>query len=210
MPPAGRGVFDVNTHTPDPDQRRHQPDVCRRRGSGQQSRFRIRHFWQDTSVATDLFPGQPTLIDQSWSAGPMATRQLHSLGLLIGSTMGVTALRGGQVPPFDEPMNNALALPALDCNHGCTNAGTAPGTYDTLAGFRSSHRWLQLPVLRWQRSLRPRRADGRRLPGPVHHGWRRGRRRRLLRRPVSDYAVTETFRSRLTVLPPRHTVWSGL
>jgi prepilin-type processing-associated H-X9-DG protein len=36
-------------------------------------------------------------------------------------------------------MNRVLALPAFDFNHGCTNAGTTPGTYDTTAGFRSVH-----------------------------------------------------------------------
>jgi prepilin-type processing-associated H-X9-DG protein len=36
-------------------------------------------------------------------------------------------------------MNNPLALPAFDFNHGCVNAGTAPGTYDMFAGFRSVH-----------------------------------------------------------------------
>jgi prepilin-type processing-associated H-X9-DG protein len=36
-------------------------------------------------------------------------------------------------------MNNPLGLPALDCNNGCSNSGTVPGTYDTSAGFRSAH-----------------------------------------------------------------------
>jgi prepilin-type processing-associated H-X9-DG protein len=48
-------------------------------------------------------------------------------------------LRGGQADPFDERMNNPLVLPAVDCNNGCTNSGTAPGTYDTISGFRSAH-----------------------------------------------------------------------
>ena len=36
-------------------------------------------------------------------------------------------------------MNNPLALPSLDYNNGCTNAGTDRGTYDIISGFRSMH-----------------------------------------------------------------------
>src|SRR5262245_14739164 len=140
VPKAGRGVFDVNTRTRLSDiSDGASYTFAIGEGAGNNPRFGIRHWWQDTTPATELFPGQPTLIDQSWSAGPMATRQLGSLGLLLGSTMGVTALRGGYDPPYDEPMNAPLALPGLDCNNGCTNAGTAPGQYDTVSGFRSAH-----------------------------------------------------------------------
>ena len=45
----------------------------------------------------------------------------------------------GYDPPWDEPMNNPLALPSLDFNNGCTNAGTNPGGYDIMSGFRSIH-----------------------------------------------------------------------
>jgi prepilin-type N-terminal cleavage/methylation domain-containing protein/prepilin-type processing-associated H-X9-DG protein len=140
VPPAGLGVFDVNTHTRLIDITDGTSNTLAiGEGAGHNARFGIRHYYQDTAAATDLFPGQSPLIDQSWSSGPTATRALHSIGLLGGATLGVTALRGGHTPPFDEPMNNPLALPALDCNNGCTNSGTAPGTYDIISGFRSAH-----------------------------------------------------------------------
>src|SRR5262249_26132973 len=108
-------------------------------GAGNNPRYGIRHYYQDTMAATDLFPGQPTLIDQSWSSGPLASRLLHSNGFLCGSGLGVTAQRGGFTPPFDEPMNNPLGLAALDFNNGCSNSGTTPGTFDQISGFRSLH-----------------------------------------------------------------------
>jgi prepilin-type processing-associated H-X9-DG protein len=51
----------------------------------------------------------------------------------------VTAQRGGQALPYDEPMNYPFGLAALDFNNGCVNCGTAPGTFDTISGFRSAH-----------------------------------------------------------------------
>jgi prepilin-type processing-associated H-X9-DG protein len=140
VPAAGRGVFDVNTHTRLTDiTDGTSTTFAIGEGAGHNPRYRIRHYYPDTTAAQDLFPGQSPLIDQSWSSGPMATQTLHSIGLLGGSCLGVTAERGGYDPPFDEPMNNPLGLAALDCNHGCTNSGTVPGTYDTISGFRSMH-----------------------------------------------------------------------
>jgi prepilin-type N-terminal cleavage/methylation domain-containing protein/prepilin-type processing-associated H-X9-DG protein len=139
-PPQSRGIFDVNSHTriaeiTDGLSQTFAIGEC----AGNNPRYGIRHYYQDTTPATDLFPGQPTLIDQSWSSGPLATRLLHSDGFLFGSCLGVTAQRGGFLPPFDEPMNNPLGLAALDFNCGCTNSGTAPGGFDQLPGFRSAH-----------------------------------------------------------------------
>jgi prepilin-type processing-associated H-X9-DG protein/prepilin-type N-terminal cleavage/methylation domain-containing protein len=140
VPPAGRGVFDVNTHTRLTDiTDGTSTTFAIGEGAGNNPRFGIRHYWADTTPAQNLFPGQSPFIDQSWSSGPTATQALHSIGLLQGACLGVTALRGGYSPPFDEPMNNPLALPAIDCNNGCTNSGTQPGAYDTISGFRSAH-----------------------------------------------------------------------
>jgi prepilin-type N-terminal cleavage/methylation domain-containing protein/prepilin-type processing-associated H-X9-DG protein len=140
LPPAGRGVFDVNTHTRLTDIADGTSNTFLvGEGAGNNPRYRLRRYWPDTTPATGLYPGQSPLIDQSWSAGPGATAALHTLGLMGGAPLGVTAIRGGQADPFDEPMNRPLALPAFDCNQGCVNAGTAANTYDTTGGFRSVH-----------------------------------------------------------------------
>jgi prepilin-type N-terminal cleavage/methylation domain-containing protein/prepilin-type processing-associated H-X9-DG protein len=139
VPMSARGAFDINTRTRIKDILDGTSNTFAiGEGAGDNPRFKIRQWYPDT-VPTTGFPGQSPYIDQSWSSGPTATNALHSLGLLQSCTMGITALRGGYDPPWDEPMNNPLALPALDFNNGCTNSGTNVGGYDMITGFRSIH-----------------------------------------------------------------------
>ncbi len=139
IPDSARGAFDVNTKTRIKDiLDGTSTTFAIGEGAGDNAKFKIRQWYPDTTPAAGL-PGQSPYIDQSWSSGPTATNALHSLGLLQSCTMGITALRGGYDPPWDEPMNNPLALPALDFNNGCTNAGMNPGGYDMISGFRSVH-----------------------------------------------------------------------
>src|SRR5262245_21675034 len=80
IPPAGRGVFDVNTHTRFRDIADGTSNTFAiGEGAGNNPRYLIRHYYQDTTPATDLFPGQSPYIDQSWSSGPTATNALHSI-----------------------------------------------------------------------------------------------------------------------------------
>jgi prepilin-type processing-associated H-X9-DG protein len=140
IPPAGRGAFDVNSHTRlDDISDGTSQSFAGGEGAGGNRRFGYRLYYPDTTAATGLFPGQSPYIDQSWSQGPAATQELHSLGLMGGSCLGITAVRGGQADPFDEAMNRPLCLPSFDVNQGCVNSGSASGTYDTSAGFRSVH-----------------------------------------------------------------------
>ncbi len=141
VPPAARGVFDINTHTRIADiVDGTSSTFAVGEAAGGTVLYRIRHWYTDTTPAQDLFPGQSPYIDQSWSSGPMATQTLHTIGLLGGACLGVTAERGGYNPPWDEPMNDPLALPALWFSQGgCTNSETAEGSYSMISGFRSVH-----------------------------------------------------------------------
>ncbi len=140
VPPGGRGAFDINTHTKIADILDGASNTfAMGEGAGGTPKYGIRRWYPDTMQAQNLFPGQSPYMDQSWSSGPMATQALHTIGYLAGACLGVTALRGGFNPPWDEPMNNPLVLPALTFHMGCQNMNTAQGTYDMIYGFRSMH-----------------------------------------------------------------------
>jgi prepilin-type processing-associated H-X9-DG protein/prepilin-type N-terminal cleavage/methylation domain-containing protein len=140
VPFLARGVFDVNTRTRIADITDGTSNTFAiGEGTGNNPRYRIRIYYTDTTPAANLMPGQPEFIDQAWGAGSMSNKMLNSTAFKLGSSLGITALRGGFTPVWDEPMNNPLVLPAVDYNSGCTNSGTEPGRYDTISGFRSVH-----------------------------------------------------------------------
>jgi prepilin-type processing-associated H-X9-DG protein len=139
VPPASRGAFDVNSATRFVDITDGTSNTfAMGEGAGSSPLYGVRQFYTSTTPAP-LFPGQPPYIDQSWTGGPMATQALNT-SLLLGGTLGVTAERGSQADPFDEPMNFPLGLATVAYSlAGCTNSGTAPGMLDTVSGFRSVH-----------------------------------------------------------------------
>jgi prepilin-type N-terminal cleavage/methylation domain-containing protein/prepilin-type processing-associated H-X9-DG protein len=140
VPMSARGIFDVNTKTRIADVRDGTSStIAIGEGAGNNPRFLLRRYYPDTAPDIDLITGDVRAADQSWSAGALASETLHSTQHIWGSTLGITALRGGHTPVLDEPMNYGLVLAAIDNNHGCTNSGTQTGTYDTISGFRSAH-----------------------------------------------------------------------
>jgi len=135
-----RGVFDINSRTRLTDILDGASNTFAiGEGAGGTPRYGLRRYYHDTTPAQNLFPGQSKHADQSWSSGPTATTALNSTGMVGAGCLGVTAIRGGHQPPWDERMNHPLVLPALDYNNNCVNSGTTPGSYDTLSGFRSVH-----------------------------------------------------------------------
>jgi prepilin-type N-terminal cleavage/methylation domain-containing protein/prepilin-type processing-associated H-X9-DG protein len=140
IPYGQRGVFDVNTRTRLDDITDGSSNTFAiGEGAGGNSRYVIRLYYPDTTPYPDPLTGRPRVADQSWAAGALSTKALHSTDFHFGSSLGITAVRGGFDPPFDEPMNNPLVLAAIANQQGCTNSGTVPGTYDTISGFRSVH-----------------------------------------------------------------------
>jgi prepilin-type N-terminal cleavage/methylation domain-containing protein/prepilin-type processing-associated H-X9-DG protein len=140
IPTTARGVFDVNTRTRIADITDGTSNTFAiGEGAGGNPRYLIRLYYPDTAPYLDPLTGQPRQADQSWAAGALSTQTLHSTDFHWSSTLGITAVRGGFVPPFDEPMNNPLVLAAIDNDQGCTNSGTVTGTYDTMSGFHSVH-----------------------------------------------------------------------
>jgi prepilin-type N-terminal cleavage/methylation domain-containing protein/prepilin-type processing-associated H-X9-DG protein len=140
VPATARGVFDVNSRTRLTDVTDGTAHTfAAGEGAGGNPRYLLRRHYPDAFPDPDPLTGRPRVAEQSWAAGALASQALASVRFLWGSTLGVTALRGGFTPAFDEPMNPPLVLGAIDRNQGCTNSGTVAGTYDTCSGFRSVH-----------------------------------------------------------------------
>jgi prepilin-type N-terminal cleavage/methylation domain-containing protein/prepilin-type processing-associated H-X9-DG protein len=140
VPGPARGIFDVNTSTRISDITDGTSyTFAAGEGAGGNPRYLMRRYYPDTQPEPHPQTRQPTVADQSWASGPLATEALHSFDAVFGSTLGITAVRGGFTPVFDEPMNNPLVLAAVDYNNACDNRGTATRTYDTCSGFRSLH-----------------------------------------------------------------------
>jgi prepilin-type N-terminal cleavage/methylation domain-containing protein/prepilin-type processing-associated H-X9-DG protein len=140
VPYTARGVFDLNSQTRLIDiADGTSSTIAIGEGWGNNARFQVRQYYDDTTPAANLFPGQTGRIDQSWCAGAIASSLLNTAGLLGGSCLGVTAQRGGFDPPLDEPMNNPLVLAAVVYNVDCDNNVQTDGQMDTLSGFRSAH-----------------------------------------------------------------------
>jgi prepilin-type N-terminal cleavage/methylation domain-containing protein/prepilin-type processing-associated H-X9-DG protein len=140
VPFSARGIFDINTQTRLEDVLDGASNTFAvGEGTGGNPRYRIRRYYDQTTASLDPRTGAVLVIDQTWAAGALCTDRLNSSTELFGSTLGVTALRGGFTPAFDEPMNSPIALAAVDYNRGCTNSGSQRGTFDTCSGFRSLH-----------------------------------------------------------------------
>src|SRR5262249_53064369 len=140
VPAMARGAFDVNSRVRIIDIRDGTSTTfAMGEGAGGNPRFLVRKQYPDTTPAIDPTTGQPRVADQSWAAGAIYTRFLHTTGVARPCVLGVTAMRGGFTPVLDEPMNNPLVLAAIDYNHGCENSGSVVTTYDTISGFRSVH-----------------------------------------------------------------------
>jgi prepilin-type N-terminal cleavage/methylation domain-containing protein/prepilin-type processing-associated H-X9-DG protein len=140
VPAVARGLFDINTRTRIADVTDGTSQTfAAGEGAGGTPRYLMRRFYTDTTPIVDPRDGRPIPSDTSWASGALATSALRSSDLPFGATLGVTALRGGFTPPFDEPLNHPLVLAAVDYNQGCTNRNTASGTFDTPSGFRSVH-----------------------------------------------------------------------
>jgi prepilin-type N-terminal cleavage/methylation domain-containing protein/prepilin-type processing-associated H-X9-DG protein len=140
LPLPARGIFDVNTNTRIADIVDGTSNtIAAGEGAGGNPQYLMRNYYSDTGFAPDPVTGGPQIADQSWSAGALATNTLHTTEFAFGSSLAVTAERGGFTPVFDEPMNNPLVLAARDYNNNCVNSGLTSGGLDTLPGFHSVH-----------------------------------------------------------------------
>jgi prepilin-type N-terminal cleavage/methylation domain-containing protein/prepilin-type processing-associated H-X9-DG protein len=139
QPAIARGVFDVNTRTRIGDIRDGTSNTFALGEAAGNSRIYLaRRTYDATAPAIDA-NGQPVRIDQGWAVGSVANSGMADGGYFYGCVLAVTAERGGFDPPYDEPMNNRLALASIGYDISCDNSETMIGVFDTVSGFRSVH-----------------------------------------------------------------------
>jgi prepilin-type N-terminal cleavage/methylation domain-containing protein/prepilin-type processing-associated H-X9-DG protein len=135
----GRGVFDVNSRTRIAEIIDGTSNTFAiGEGAGNSPRYQARLAYDATTPALDP-SGTPLRIDQGWAVGSVGNTMMASSGYMYGSVLGVTAMRGGFTPAYDEPMNNPLVLAAIGYDQSCDNSETTIGVFDTVSGFRSLH-----------------------------------------------------------------------
>jgi prepilin-type N-terminal cleavage/methylation domain-containing protein/prepilin-type processing-associated H-X9-DG protein len=94
--------------------------------------YAARDLASPNQVSINPFTGQPTLLDQSWSAASFG----DSSHPWYGSVLGVTAQFGLPPDPMDEPMNRHPATPSV--TSGDPSGYNLSGN-DYISGFRSLH-----------------------------------------------------------------------